>query len=286
MDVVWQGAAVPGDSVAEAEQRLLVPRHPAGGRVRVRLDLANQILDDAGYTERTPDGVRSIPRAGTTELRVLPVTDQQGATETAQLMTGWMEQIGIEFRLKPVAETRAYVDWEQGTFDAYLWSWGGDPDPDFDMSIYITSQCLGWSDGCYSNPTLDELYDEQRTTFDKADRRRSWTSSSGWRTRNPEIVLAYPQILSAYRTDKFEGYVRSPSDGSVIFAWRVDSYLNLTPVTGSTTSGGGGRDPSRAVDRSCGRRGPCGGRRGDRQPSSSRGGRGLGNARRSSGSQG
>ena len=62
-----------------------------------------------------------------------------------------MEQIGIEFKLRPVDETRAYVDWEAGTFDAYLWSWGGDPDPDFNMSIYITSQCLGWSDGCFSS---------------------------------------------------------------------------------------------------------------------------------------
>ena len=48
----------------------------------------------------------------------------------------------------------------------------------------------------------------------------------------PEINLVYPELLHAYRTDTFEGYVNSP-DGrrSSVFAWRVDSYMNLQPVT-------------------------------------------------------
>jgi hypothetical protein len=51
----------------------------------------------------------------------------------------------------------------------------------------------------------------------------------------------YPQLLHAYRTDTFEGYVNSPTDGgSPIFAWRVDSYMNLQPVT---AGGPGGQEP-------------------------------------------
>jgi peptide/nickel transport system substrate-binding protein len=244
VDVVWQGAALTGDSILKPSNGLWYLDIPQEDEYEFDLELANQILDDAGYTERTPDGVRVDPESGEPlSFEILPVTDQQGATETAELMKGWMEEIGIEFNLKPVSETRAYVDWEQGTFDAYLWSWGGDPDPDFNMSIYITSQCLGWSDGCYSNPTLDQLYDEQRTTFDTDERKEIVDEFQRVAYEEiPEIVLAYPQILSAYRTDKFEGYVRSPSDGSPIFAWRVDSYLNLKPVTASspTASGDGG----------------------------------------------
>jgi peptide/nickel transport system substrate-binding protein len=52
----------------------------------------------------------------------------------------------------------------------------------------------------------------------------------------PEINLVYPELLHAYRTDTWEGYVNSPTDGGApIFAWRVDSYMNLHPVT----AGGG-----------------------------------------------
>jgi hypothetical protein len=55
----------------------------------------------------------------------------------------------------------------------------------------------------------------------------------------PEINLVYPQLLHAYRTDTFEGYVNSPTEGGApIFAWRVDSYINLTPV-----GAGGGSGP-------------------------------------------
>jgi peptide/nickel transport system substrate-binding protein len=244
VDVVWQGAALTGDSILKPSNGYWYLDIPKEDEYTFDLDLANQILDDAGYTKRTGDGVRIDPKSGEPlSFEILPVTDQQGATETAELMKGWMEQIGIEFKLRPVDETRAYVDWEAGTFDAYLWSWGGDPDPDFNMSIYITSQCLGWSDGCYSNKTLDDLYQEQRTTFDKAARKEIVDEfQRDAYEQVPEIVLAYPQILSAYRNDKFTGYVRSPEDGSVLFAWRVDSYMNLKPVTAApgATSGEGG----------------------------------------------
>jgi peptide/nickel transport system substrate-binding protein len=242
VDVVWQGAALTGDSILKPSNGFWYLDIPQEDEYDFNIDEANQILDDAGYTKRTPDGIRIDPKSGEPlSFDILPVTDQEGATETAELMKGWMEQIGIEFKLRPVSETKAYVEWEAGTFDAYLWSWGGDPDPDFNMSIYITSQCLGWSDGCYSNKTLDDLYAEQRTTFDKNERKQIVDEFQRVAYEEvPEMVLAYPQILAAYRTDKFEGYVRSPADGSPIFAWRVDSYMNLKPVTATSEGSGGG----------------------------------------------
>jgi len=242
VDVVWQGAALTGDSILKPSNGFWYLDIPQADEYDFNIDEANQILDDGGYTERTPDGIRIDPKSGEPlSFDILPVTDQEGATETAELMKGWMEQIGIEFKLRPVSESKAYVEWEAGTFDAYLWSWGGDPDPDFNMSIYITSQCLGWSDGCYSNKTLDDLYAEQRTTFDKDERKQVVDEFQRVAYEEvPEMVLAYPQILSAYRTDRFEGYVRSPADGSPIFAWRVDSYMNLKPVTAATEDSGGG----------------------------------------------
>jgi len=59
----------------------------------------------------------------------------------------------------------------------------------------------------------------------------------------PEIALVYPQIIEAYRTDTFQGYEPTPQNGgNLLFAWRVDSYMNLKPVVagGTGTTGGGG----------------------------------------------
>jgi peptide/nickel transport system substrate-binding protein len=106
------------------------------------------------------------------------------------------------------------------------------------MSIYTSDQCLGWSDGCYVNPELDELYAEQRQTFDREARQEIVHEFQRIHYEEiPEIALVYPELLHAYRTDTFEGYVNTPTDGGApIFGWRVDSYMNLQPVV----AGGGG----------------------------------------------
>jgi peptide/nickel transport system substrate-binding protein len=207
---------------------------------------ANQILDDAGYTEKTADGVRIDPQSGEPLiLDILAINNSVGSARMSELMAGWMEQIGIRFDVRVVSESKAYEEWENGTFDAYVWGWGGDPDPDFNMSIYITSQCLGWSDGCYSNPELDRLYQEQRQTFDRTERQEIVKEFQRIHYEEiPEVVLTYPQTISAYRTDEWSGYVPTPTDGGgFLFAWRVDSYMNLQPVSeaeSEQTGGGGG----------------------------------------------
>ena len=54
----------------------------------------------------------------------------------------------------------------------------------------------------------------------------------------PEIALVYPELLHAYRTDTFEGYVPTPTNGgALLFGWRVDSYMNLKPVVAGGTGG-------------------------------------------------
>jgi peptide/nickel transport system substrate-binding protein len=150
-----------------------------------------------------------------------------------------MDDIGIKFDLRPVSEPKAYVEWENGTFDAYIWSWGGDPDPDFNMSIYTSDQCLGWSDGCYKNPELDKLYDKQRHTFDRNARQAIVQEFERIHYEDiPEIALVYPELIHAYRTDTFEGYVPTPTNGGAfLFGWRVDSYMNLKPVVAGGTNG-------------------------------------------------
>ena len=242
-DVVFQGFADPADTFISPDKAYWHLDIPADQEYDFNLDEANQILDDAGYTQKNSDGVRIDPKTGDPlEFDVLAITNSQGSEKSAELMAGWMDQIGLKFDVRVVSESKAYVEWENGTFDAYVWSWGGDPDPDFNMSVYITSQCLGWSDGCYSNPQLDKLYKEQRTTFDRDQRRQLVYEFERLHYEQiPEIALVYPQTIQAYRTDTFQGYEPTPQNGGgLLFAWRVDSYMNLKPVTAGSTAGEGG----------------------------------------------
>ena len=236
VDVVFQGAALPADTFIAPDKKFWHLDIPADEEYAFDLDEANRILDEAGYTERTEDGVRIDPESGEPLiLDIVALNNSRGSARSGELMAGWMEDIGIRFDLRVVSETKAYEEWENGTFDAYIWSWGGDPDPDFNMSIYTTESCLAWSDGCWSDPEFDQLYEEQRQTFDREERQTLVHEFQRLHYEEiPEINLVYPQLLHAYRTDTFEGYVNSPTEGGApIFAWRVDSYMNLKPVTGA-----------------------------------------------------
>jgi peptide/nickel transport system substrate-binding protein len=239
-EVVFQGAAEPADTFLSPDKAFWHLDIPSEEEYAFDLDEANRILDEAGYTERTANGVRIDPESGEPlVLDIVSINNSQGSARSGELMSGWMEQIGIRFDVRVVSESKAYVEWENGTFDAYIWGWGGDPDPDFNMSVYTTEQCLGWSDGCYSNPELDELYAEQRQTFDREARQELVHEFQRIHYEEiPEIALVYPQTLSAYRTDTFEGYVATPEEGgSLLFGWRVDSYMNLKPVTAEGPAG-------------------------------------------------
>jgi peptide/nickel transport system substrate-binding protein len=239
VDTVFQGAAVPADTFISPDKAFWHLDIPAEEEYAFDLAEANRILDEAGYTEKTADGVRIDPESGDPLVfDILTITNSRGSVKSGELMAGWMEDIGIKFDLRPVTDSKAGVDWKYGTFDAYIWSWGGDPDPDFNMSIYTTDQCLGWSDGCYSNPELDQLYEEQRRTFDRDERQAIVHEFERIHYEEiPEIALVYPEIIHAY-SNEWEGWVNSPTDGGApILAWRVDTYMNLQPATAGGTGG-------------------------------------------------
>jgi peptide/nickel transport system substrate-binding protein len=245
VDSVFQGDALVGTTVTLPSS----PWHydpPAEDLYTYDPEKAKQILDDAGYVDTNNDGIREDPDGGQPlEFNIVTLNSSSGSNDTGKLMQGWMQDIGIKFDLQAVSESKAYDLWADGDFDAYIWGWGGDPDPDFILSIFTTHQCLSWSDGCYSDPAYDEMYAEQQTIFDR-DERKAFidTMQANLYEQIPEMVLNYPQYLQAYRTDTFTGYVPTPTDGgALLFGWGPYSYINMKPVSataGGTTSGEGG----------------------------------------------
>ena len=59
----------------------------------------------------------------------------------------------------------------------------------------------------------------------------------------PGVVLAYPNWLEAYRTDRFTGWVGQPGPGGYVLpTYNYDTWLSLHP-TGETTSSGSSSVP-------------------------------------------
>jgi peptide/nickel transport system substrate-binding protein len=240
VDRIMLGQGTPGTTITMPHS----PWHwepPPDQRYDFDIAEANRILDEAGYADTDGDGVREMPD-GTNPLvlEILTLNNLTYSNDQGKLIQGWLDQIGIQVDLVPVSESKAYALWADGDFDAYIWGWGGDPDPDFILSIFTTDQCLSWSDGCYSNPQYDRMYEQQKTIADPAQRNAFIDRMQQFLYEQvPEIVLAYENDLQAYRTDTFTGYVPVPQpDGFLVFGWGPYSYLNLRPVSGGAAASG------------------------------------------------
>ncbi len=250
VDKVYVGQANPGETVVREASAYWHLDIPDDQLVAYDPDAANALLDEAGYADTDDDGVREDPATGQPLVLRMPAsTDTTGAVDAGKLVVGFLDQVGIDVELKAVTDAKMNDYWGTGNFDAYIWYWSGDPDPNFQLSIFTTGQCGGWSDGCFADPAYDALYEEQRGIMDRDARREVVFEAQQYLYDNvPGIALAYPSWLQAYRNDRFTGWIPAPGEsGYLIPGYNYDGLVAVRPVTeeeaaqaGTTSSTGGG----------------------------------------------
>jgi peptide/nickel transport system substrate-binding protein len=213
-------------------------------------DLANQMLDEAGWT-RNSDGIRQKD-GETLSFDVYVRSESPYNVQAAKLVAEMTKDIGVEFKVQVVSTDKLYdltvrkVDGKPAPdFDTFIWGWGGDPyDPSFLLSILTTGEIGGSSDSFYSNPEYDELYKEQLGVFD-TDQRRELIKQMVAMTQEdlPYLVLTEDPILQAYRTDRIESIAPiCPAETGDLFCDSVSplGVLALNPVVGATSDTGTG----------------------------------------------
>jgi peptide/nickel transport system substrate-binding protein len=246
IDKVWQGDAVLGSVVTlpSRPQWFITPNDV--NTQAYNPDAANTLLDQAGYDKKDGDGIRLDKNGKPIVLNIITLPEETGSVDTGKLIAADLQHVGIGVKLQSMSDKQVTNNnWYNGDFDAYVWGWGGDPDPNFILSIFITSQCLGWSDGCYSDPTYDQMFAHQSTLLDHTQRAAYIGQMQQYiYDQIPEIVLNYANWLQAYRTDRFTGYVPEPSNGgTILFGWG-NQYQGLKPVVGSATASSSGGIPA------------------------------------------
>ncbi len=214
------------------------------------IDEANRILDEAGYEDTDNDGVREMPGGGDPlEMRFIVRTEDSTGVKAGQLIAGWLKQIGVQVKPEAVTDGRLIDLWLANDYDLYIWGWGVEPDPDFQLSTYTSDQCGVWSDTCYTNPEYDQLYIDQKTALSREDRRAITDEMQRIIYRDiPEIVLYADNDLQAYRSDRWTGFIEQPpTDGYLFFQYGNWSYLNVRPVSeeaAAAAAGAGGISPA------------------------------------------
>ncbi len=247
VDTVYPDAASPGTTVVRP---LSVYWHldvPEDKIVRYDPAAANAMLDQAGYTKGS-DGVRTDPKTRQPLIIRLPTSDDTaGSTAVGQLIAGFLKQIGITVKVQPVTAGKMYDIQQSGDFDAYIWYWSGDPDPNYQLSVFTSGECKNLSDGCYSDPTYDALFEKQRTTLDPALRLPIVKEAQQYLYDHvPGIVVAYPNAIEAYRTDKVANLTATPAKvGYLMPSYTYTSMVTAKPAeaaasgSGSSTTSGG-----------------------------------------------
>jgi peptide/nickel transport system substrate-binding protein len=236
VDKVYLGYANPGDTIVREASAYWHLDIPSDQEYPYDPEAANAMLDEAGYEDTDGDGVREDPKTGEPLSLLMPASDETtGAVEAGQLIVGYMDAIGIEVELQAASDGKMNDYWSSGDFDMYIWYWSGDPDPDYQLWVFTSGQCGSWSDGCWSDPTYDELYETQRAIFDREERREVVYEAQRYVYEElPVVVLAYPSSLQAYRNDRFTDWTPAPGEnGYLLPGYNYNSLLTVRPVEGA-----------------------------------------------------
>jgi len=235
----YPGAGVAGDTVVRPASAFWHLDIPDEEEYAFDPELSRTMLEEAGYVDSDGDGVREDPKSGEPLVLEVPVSQATaGAVAASQMITQWLDDVGVKMVASSVGEGKMYDHWNVGDYDAYIWYWYGDPDPDFQLSVFTSDQCGGWSDGCFSDPTFDDMYEAQRGMLDFEQRQQAVYDAQRYLYEQiPGFVLAYPGTSQAYRTDRLDGWTFSPGEqGYVVYGYGNFQYLGIDLKEGAVAA--------------------------------------------------
>jgi peptide/nickel transport system substrate-binding protein len=174
------------------------------------LDKAEELLDEAGWTDTDGDGIRDKEIDGRRipfEFTVL-CSQFEDRIQVCTLLKECLDSIGIICHVKPTEFTVLTQLMTDGKFQAEMGGWGAGADPDTSANIYKTGEERNY--GHYSNPRVDDLFIKGRHEFDPDKRNAIYGEihKTLWQDQ-PYTWLFYRNSFYAFNK-KLRGYNFSP----------------------------------------------------------------------------
>jgi peptide/nickel transport system substrate-binding protein len=246
-DRVILGLGEMGSTVSPSADPSWQPEVPEDIAMDFDPEAANQLLDDAGYLDTDGDGVREMPD-GSRDLnfRYAERTESENEPGLREFITGYLADIGIATTVETYDDTQLTTAIGEGNYDLFAWGWTPFVDPDPQLSYFTCDQVttdpdeILYNDANWCDETYDELYTEQNSELDR-ERRQELVHEMLLRfyTEGSYVVLFEDADVQAYRTDRFDGWLKQPAEvGPVLFTNTSPTYTNLTLVDGGGGSSG------------------------------------------------
>jgi len=201
------------------------------------LELAKQKLTAAGYLLNAAG--KLVDKEGEPiNLRMVVPDSASVYADCAQFIQNWWAELGIDMQTQAYdSDTLTDImlppeggDGKTASFDVFVWSWGGDVDPNSLLKILTTGAIGGSSETFFSNPRYDELMEQQQAETDEPARKAMVDEMQQiMYDEAPYHVLFYEAALHVYRTDRFGNWQLQPSaDGLPFFGYGSPNYNLLT----------------------------------------------------------
>jgi len=141
----------------------------------------------------------------------LKVTNNPDSIQEGQLIKDQLAKAGITANIQTEEFGAILTDTEGGKFEAALVGWSGRIDPDGNMYSWFHTGG-GNNQGAYSNPQVDKLLEDARTTSDQAKRKQLYDQAQSLLVQDAAYVfINHPVAMQASRAT-LHGYVLYPDN--------------------------------------------------------------------------
>ena len=228
---VWLNTAEPGTSVIPPVYTQFHYTPPASQTYHYDPAKAKQILTADGW-KMGPGGIR-VKNGKQLTLRFFERNQSPEAVQETPYVVGWLKQIGIKVTTTSMSDSQLTADIGNGDYDMFIWGWGVEPNPDFQLSVFTCGQrsyggppnyTPGWSDSFYCNPAYDKLYHTQQGLDGNARAVVVKKMQSMLYTDDPYSVLYYYNDTQAYRSDLFTGFAPQPDRANGLYLYQEVSW--------------------------------------------------------------
>jgi peptide/nickel transport system substrate-binding protein len=223
---------------------------------RFTLDLSKDPL--LGY-KYDPAHAREILEAGGWKVGSGGIRERNGVRASFELAYGggtsekravtliraWARDVGIDIDVRiydfdklTALEFNTDDDKLRPDFDTELWSIGGDPSPEFLLSLFTKAQLGVWNDSGWVNPTYESLFRQETRALDPDVRIADIKRLQRLAVANlPYIELYEPDDLSAVNTRTWENWTTQPTpNGQPVTSYGWNTITSLRPGAVAATS--------------------------------------------------
>jgi peptide/nickel transport system substrate-binding protein len=193
----------------------------ASEKFDLNLSAANELLNVSGYPRPggDPGGIRycSASSAAVTDFgvaegtlltyRLLVRREIPEEKYIGQYLQNEWRKIGIDLQIVIVDEATLQAVVYSYVYDAVIWYWSSDIDPNYQLFAQSNRSWNGWSDNKYSSESYEENYTNSVTAMDPVMRQVYVDNCQRTNYLDaPYIILAYVNQTYVWRYDNFTGW--------------------------------------------------------------------------------